>query len=89
MIKNNIEKDIKIKCVEADTTQAALADKIGKTVQYVNRIVKKDDGVVNKTFIQMMEGLGYHPKRTISSGAGRNETQKPFIQRQRRKEKDI
>ena len=59
MIKNNIEKDIKIKCVEADTTQAALAEKIGKTVQYVNRIVKKDDGVVNKTFIQMMEGLGY------------------------------
>ena len=55
MIKNNIEKDIKIKCVEADTTQAALAEKIGKTVQYVNRIVKKDDGVVNK----MMEGLGY------------------------------
>ena len=51
--------DIKIKCVEADTTQAALAEKIGKTVQYVNRIVKKDDGVVNKTFIQMMEGLGY------------------------------
>ena len=46
MIKNNIEKDIKIKCVEADTTQAALAEKIGKTVQYVNRIVKKDDGVV-------------------------------------------
>ncbi|NDL68813.1 helix-turn-helix domain-containing protein [Anaerotalea alkaliphila] len=59
MIKNNIEKDIKIKCVETDTTQAALAEKIGKTVQYVNRIVKKDDGVVNKTFIQMMEGLGY------------------------------
>lgn len=64
MLKNNIEKDIKIKCVEADTTQAALAEKIGKTVQYVNRIVKKDDGVINKTFIQMMEGLGYDIRLT-------------------------
>ena len=64
MIKNNIEKDIKIKCVESDTTQAALADKIGKTVQYVNRIIKKDDGVVNKTFVQMLEGLGYDIRLT-------------------------
>ena len=43
MMKNNIEKDLKIKCAEADTTQAALAEKIGKTVQHVNRIVKKDE----------------------------------------------
>lgn len=64
MITNNIEKDIKIKCLEAETTQQALAEKIGKTVQYVNRIVKKKDGVVNKTFVQMMEGLGYDIKIT-------------------------
>jgi hypothetical protein len=25
----------------------------------VNRIIKKQDGVVNKTFVQMMEALGY------------------------------
>jgi archaellum biogenesis ATPase FlaH len=25
----------------------------------VNRIIKKQDGVVNRTFIQMMESLGY------------------------------
>ena len=40
-------------------TQQVLAEKIGKTSQYVNRIVKKNDGVVNKTFVQMLEGLGY------------------------------
>ncbi|WP_026894584.1 hypothetical protein [Clostridiisalibacter paucivorans] len=59
MILNNIEKDIKLKCVENDTTQMGLAEKIGKTSQYINRIVKKNDGVINKTFVEMMEGLGY------------------------------
>ena len=57
MVINNIEKDIK--CLEVDTTQAQLAEKIGTTGQYVNRIVKKNDRVINKTFIQMLEGLGY------------------------------
>lgn len=59
MVLNNIEKDIKMKCLENDTTQLGLAEKIGKTGQYINRIVKKNDGVLNKTFVQMMEGLGY------------------------------
>ena len=59
MVINNIEKDIKIKCLEVDTTQAQLAEKIGTTGQYVNRKEKKNDGVINKTFIQMLEGLGY------------------------------
>ncbi|ADK13412.1 helix-turn-helix transcriptional regulator [Clostridium ljungdahlii] len=59
MVLNNIEKDIKMKCLENDTTQMGLAEKIGKTGQYINRIVKKNDGVLNKTFVQIMEGLGY------------------------------
>ena len=40
-------------------TQAQLADKIETTSQYVNHIIKKKDGVVNKTFVQMLETLGY------------------------------
>ena len=59
MLKNNIEVDIKVKCIENGTTQASLAEQIGTTKPYVNRIVKKSNGVVNKTFIQMMEVLGY------------------------------
>lgn len=39
--------------------QAQLADKIGTTAPYVSRIINKPDGVVNKTFVQMLEGLGY------------------------------
>ena len=59
MIKNNIELDVKVKCIENGTTQAKIAEDISTTKSYVNRIIKKQDGVVNKTFVQMMEALGY------------------------------
>ena len=59
MVKNNIEVDVKVKCIENETTQAQIADNIGTTSSYVNRVIKKDDGIVNKTFVQIMEYLGY------------------------------
>lgn len=59
MVKNNIEVDVKVKCIESGKTQVQIAEEIGTTSQYVNRIAKKKDGVVNKTFVQMMESLGY------------------------------
>ena len=59
MVRNNIELDVKVKCLATSTTQQSLAKKIGTTGQYVNRIVKKKDGLVNKTFVEMMEALGY------------------------------
>jgi transcriptional regulator with XRE-family HTH domain len=59
MVTNNIELDVKVKCLEAGMTQQQVGDAIGTTGQYVNRIVKKKDGIVNKTFVQMMEALGY------------------------------
>ena len=54
MLKNNIEVDVKIKCIEAGKTQAQLGEMIGSTGQYVNRIIKKGDGVINKTFVEML-----------------------------------
>lgn len=59
MVRNNIEVDVKVKCIENGTTQAKVAEDIETTKSYVNRIIKKNDGVVNKTFVQMMESLGY------------------------------
>lgn len=59
MVTNNIEIDVKIKCLEAGMTQQEVGEVIGTTGQYVNRVIKKKSGVVNKTFIQMMEALGY------------------------------
>ena len=59
MVTNNIEIDVKIKCLEAGMTKQEVGEAIGSTGQYVNRVIKKKSGVVNKTFIQMMEALGY------------------------------
>ncbi|SUY47651.1 Helix-turn-helix protein [Clostridium putrefaciens] len=59
MIKNNIELDVKVRCIENGTTQAKIAEDINTTKSYVNRIIKKQDGIVNKTFVQMIEALGY------------------------------
>ena len=59
MIKNNLEIDVKVKCLEAGMAQMQLGEKINSTGQYVNRIIKKKDGIVNKTFVEMMEALGY------------------------------
>lgn len=59
MIKNNIELDVKVKCIEHGTTQTQIAEDIGTTKSYVNRIIKKPDSVINKTFVKMMEALGY------------------------------
>lgn len=59
MVRNNIELDVKVKCVEQGITQLTVAEKVGTTGQYVNRIVKKKDGIMNKTFVEIMEALGY------------------------------
>jgi plasmid maintenance system antidote protein VapI len=72
MLKNNIELDVKVKCIETGKTQVQLADAIDTTKSYVNRVIKKQDGVVNKTFVRMMEELGYDIELTYVK---RNETQ--------------
>lgn len=59
MLKNNIELDVKVKLLEANMTQQQLGEAIGTTGQYVNRVLKKKDGVMNNTFMRMLDTLGY------------------------------
>ena len=59
MVKNNIELDVKVKCIEQGKTQAQVAKEIDTTRAYVNRVIKKNESVVNNTFVKMMEALGY------------------------------
>ena len=59
MLKNNIELDVKTKCIESGTTQVKLAADIDTSAPYVNRVIKNKETIVNKTFINMMEALGY------------------------------
>ena len=59
MVRNNIEVDVEVKCIEQGKTQAKLAEEIDTTKTYVNRVIKKNESVVNNTFVKMMEALGY------------------------------
>lgn len=59
MVKNNVEIDIKVMCIEAGISQAKLAQKIDTTPAYVNRVIRQKETVVNRTFISMVEALGY------------------------------
>ena len=70
MVINNIELDVKVKCLETNKTQAQLGEEIGTTGQYVNRVIKKKNGIVNKTFVQMLETLGYDIELTYVKREG-------------------
>ena len=59
MVKNNIELDVKVKCIEQGKTQAQVAKEIDTTRAYVNRVIKRNESVVNNTFVKMMETLGF------------------------------
>ena len=59
MVKNNIELDIKVKCVEEHMTQADIAKKVETPASYVNKLIRREEGVVNNTYVKMLEALGY------------------------------
>jgi plasmid maintenance system antidote protein VapI len=59
MLQNNIEMDLKMRMIEDSVTQTELADRLGISVAYVNRITKGREQIVNKTFVRIMEQLGY------------------------------
>ena len=59
MLTNNIEIDVKTRCIEEKVSQQQMADDIGTSGTYVSRLIKHQDKIVNKTFITMMERLGY------------------------------
>lgn len=64
MLKNNIEIDFKVKCIEESTTQAKIAETVGTSPQYVSRLINNQENIVNKTFLSMMEALGYDVELT-------------------------
>lgn len=64
MLKNNVEVDVKVKCIEGNVTQAKLAEEIGTSAPYVSRLIRNNDKIVNQTFLQLMEKLGYDVELT-------------------------
>jgi len=59
MLQNNVEMDLKMRLIESGTTQTEVAEKVGVSLAYVNRITKGREQIVNKTFVKMMDELGY------------------------------
>ena len=64
LLQNNIELDLKTKLIESGTTQTEVAEKVGVSLAYVNRITKGREQIVNKTFVKMMDELGYDVELT-------------------------
>jgi hypothetical protein len=64
ILLNNIELDVKTKCIEESKTQAKIAEEVGTTPGYISRIVNSKEQIVNKTFLGMMESLCYNVRLT-------------------------
>ena len=64
MLKNSVEVDVKVKCIEGGVTQAKLAEEIGTSAPYVSRLIRNNEKIVNKIFLQLMEKLGYDVELT-------------------------
>ena len=54
MLQNNVEMDLKMRLIE----------RLGVSLSYVNRITKGREQIVNKTFVKMMDELGYDVELT-------------------------
>lgn len=59
MLINNIEVDVKVKCIENNYTQTKLARETNTSAPYLSRLIRNKDVIVNKIFLQAMECLGY------------------------------
>ena len=63
MLRNNIELDEK-KCIEEKVSQHQVAENIGTSGTYISRLINHPEKIVNKTFLAMMEDLGYDVQLT-------------------------
>ena len=64
MLQNNVELDLKTRLIESGLTQTEVADKLGISLSYVNRIAKGREQIVNKAFVKIMDELGYDVELT-------------------------
>lgn len=59
MLRNNVELDLKTKCIECGVKQTEVAESIGVSLSYVNRIIRGREQIVNHTFLKILDELGY------------------------------
>lgn len=54
-----VEVLIKGKCLEEGVTQAQLAQMVDTSAPYISRPINKNEGVINKVFVDVLDMLGY------------------------------
>ena len=69
MLRNNVELDLKTRFIEDGITQTEIAEKVGVSLPYVNRIIRGREQIVNKTFIKILDELGYDVELTYKKKA--------------------
>ena len=50
--------------IEDGITQTEITEKLGVSLPYVNRIIRGREQIVNKTFIKILDELGYDVELT-------------------------
>ncbi len=71
MLQNNIEHDLKTRFIEDGVTQTEIAERIGVSLPYVNRIIRGREQIVNKTFVKILDELGYDVELTYRKKAAK------------------
>ena len=66
MLQNNVERDLKAKFIEEGVTQTIIAEDIGVSLPYVKRITKGREQIMNKTFVKILDRLGYDVEITYN-----------------------
>lgn len=64
MLRNNVEMDLKAWFGEDQVTQTSVAERAGASVPYVNRIVHGKEPIMSKTFVKILDELGYDVELT-------------------------
>ena len=59
MLQHNVEMDLKMRLPESGQHRTEAAEKPGVSLSCINRIIKGREQIVNKTFVKMMDELGW------------------------------
>ena len=74
MLLNNVELDLKPKFIEEGKTQTEMAETIGVSLPYVNRIIRGKEQIVNKTLVKILNELGYDVELTYVKRQNNDDT---------------
>lgn len=58
MLKNNVEVDVKVKCIEDRVTQAKLAEEVGTSAPYVSRLIRNNEKSLIRILVKICGIVG-------------------------------